>query len=208
MTELMLSAFVTLLVVIDPISLTPIFVALTDGMTAAQRKIVAFRAILIAALTLTLFGLIGDRILATLGIGFPAFRISGGVLLFITAFEMLFAKRRARKEESVHPDEAAPINDPSVFPIAIPLISGPGAIAAIILLMGEHSASFAQQGAILLVMLATLSVTLICFFLAGHIARLLGSTAIDVFTRLLGLLLAALAIQFILDGIRDFTQAL
>ena len=194
-----LTAFVTLFVIIDPIALAPLFVALTQGMDAAQRRTVALRACLIAAALMTLFGLLGDRLLATIGISMPAFRISGGILLFVTALDMLFERRSRRREDQTGEDRP----DPSVFPLAIPLIAGPGAIATVILLAGERP-GIEGLALVVAVMLAVLAVVLVLFLASGALARMLGRTGTNVVTRLLGMLLAALSVQFILDGLRDF----
>ncbi len=194
----LITAFTTLFVIIDPIGLMPIFIALTPGMTNAQRRSVAFRACAVAFGIFALFGFLGEAVLEFVGISMPAFRIAGGVLLFMTALDMLFERRNERREDKV--DEIA---DPSVFPIAIPLIAGPGAIASVILLSGEASGVTGT----LLVLGVTVAVMLVAvaLFLAGGLfERVVGKTGIDVVTRLLGMLLAALSIQFILDGLRDF----
>ncbi|KAB2881719.1 MAG: MarC family protein [Albidovulum sp.] len=194
-----LTAFVTLFVIIDPIALAPLFVALTQGMDAAQRRTVALRACLIAAALMTLFGLLGDRLLATIGISMPAFRISGGILLFVTALDMLF-ERRTQRREGQHAD---PHHDPSVFPLATPLIAGPGAFTTMILLVNNTPATgFAHTLAIHAVMLAVVVLAFLMFLAAPVIERALGRTGIVVITRLLGMLLAALSVQFVLDGIR------
>ncbi|ROT98450.1 MarC family protein [Histidinibacterium lentulum] len=202
-TAELLAAFTALFVVIDPIGLTPIFVALTRGMPDRDRRLLGLRATLIAALLLLLFAVFGEALLGAVGIGMPAFRIAGGVLLFLTALDMLFERRRARREDTAEED---PSDDPSVFPLAIPLIAGPGAIATIILLAGraEGPAEFAS---VLGVTAAVLAIVLLLFLAAGPIERALGKTGVNVVTRLLGMLLAALSVQFILDGLRDFGLA-
>lgn len=194
-----LTAFVTLFVIIDPIALAPLFVALTQGMDPGHRRSVALRACLIAAALMTLFGLLGDRLLATIGISMPAFRISGGVLLFVTALDMLF-ERRTQRREGQHAD---PHHDPSVFPLATPLIAGPGAFTTMILLVNNTPATgLAHTLAIHAVMIAVVVLAFLMFLAAPVIERALGRTGIVVITRLLGMLLAALSVQFVLDGIR------
>lgn len=194
-----LTAFVTLFVIIDPIALAPLFVALTQGMDAVHRRAVALRACLIAAGLMTLFGLLGDKILSVIGITMPAFRISGGILLFVTALDMLF-ERRTQRREGQH---AEPHHDPSVFPLATPLIAGPGAFTTMILLVNNTPATgLAHTLAIHGVMLAVVAIAFLMFLAAGVIERALGRTGIIVITRLLGMLLAALSVQFVLDGIR------
>ncbi len=193
-----LTAFVTLFVVVDPIGLAPLFIALTQGHGGRMRLRIGLRAVLIAAVLLTLFGLLGDALLAAVGISMPAFRIAGGVLLFLTALEMLFERRTQRREGQ----QAEPAHDPSVFPLATPLIAGPGAMAAMILLAGAPGADLAHVALVHLVMLAVLGCVLLMFALATPLERALGRTGTMVVTRLLGMLLAALSIQFILDGLR------
>jgi multiple antibiotic resistance protein len=197
---LYIPAFVTLFVIIDPIGLAPLFVALTQGMTARQRRKVAVRACVVALGLLTLFGVAGEAVLNFLGISMPAFRIAGGVLLFLTALDMLFERRAQRRQgqaDSAHPE------DPSVFPLAIPLIAGPGAIASMILLTGQDGGAALHVLAVHVVMLLVLVVVFAFFLLAAPLERLLGPTGINVVTRLLGMLLAALSVQFVIDGMRD-----
>jgi len=191
-------AFVTLFVIIDPIGLAPLFVALTHGMDARTRRGIAIRACVIAAMLLVLFAALGEAVLGFVGISMPAFRIAGGILLFLTALDMLFERRSKRRE-----DQADERPDPSVFPLAIPLIAGPGAIASVILLTGEMGGlqGFATT---VLVMAAVLGIVFALFMVAGLLERALGRTGINVVTRLLGMLLAALAVQFVLDGLRAF----
>ncbi|MDO5656992.1 MAG: MarC family protein [Paracoccus sp. (in: a-proteobacteria)] len=196
-----ITAWVTMFVVIDPVGLAPLFIAMTSGMSAQRRNRIAIRSIFIAAILLTLFGLVGDRLLAGIGISLDAFRIAGGMLLFLTALDMLFERRTERREGQTADSD----NDPSVFPLATPLLAGPGALASMILLVGT------DQGAvhivmIHLVMLSVLALTLGLFFLAGPIGRALGRTGTMVVTRLLGMLLAALSMQFILDGLHGWAS--
>lgn len=194
----LITAFVTLFVIIDPIGLAPLFVALTHGMDARTRRGIAIRACVIAALLLVLFAALGEAVLGFVGISMPAFRIAGGILLFLTALDMLFERRSKRRE-----DQADERPDPSVFPLAIPLIAGPGAIASVILLTGEMGGLHGFASTVV-VMLAVLAIVFALFMVAGLLERALGRTGINVVTRLLGMLLAALAVQFVLDGLRAF----
>lgn len=198
---LLVTTFVTLFVVIDPIALAPIYIALTQGMSAAERRGVALRAVAVAFGLLALFGLAGEQVLAGMGIGLPAFRISGGLLLFLMAVEMLFEKRTQRREKRTDRPDDGP--DPSVFPLATPLIAGPGALATMILLTAQHPGDIPALIAIHLVMVAVLGLTFVMLSAAGLIERLLGRTGIVVLTRLFGILLAALSVQFVLNGMRD-----
>ena len=191
------TAFVTLLVVIDPVGLLPIFIALTAGMDAPERRAIALRACAVAVALLALFGLAGESVLGVIGISMPAFRIAGGILLFLTALDMLFERRTRRREDKT----GAARTDPSVFPLAIPLIAGPGAIASMVLLTGEAD-SAPGLAAVYAVMIAVVAIVLAFFLAAPLVERLLGRIGIDVVTRLLGMLLAALSVQFVIDGLR------
>ena len=200
--DLAATVFVTLFVVIDPVGLAPLFLALTRGMGQEQRVSIGLRAIGIAFVLLALFGFAGEALLGAVGIGIPAFRIAGGLLLFLTAVDMLFEKRQPRREKSVHEADALP--DPTVFPLATPLIAGPGALATMILLIGPHPGDIAAQATVYLTMTLVLAICWLFFRLSGAIEHVLGPTGINVVTRLLGMLLAALAVQFVLQGLRDF----
>ncbi len=200
--DFLITAFVTLFVVIDPIGTTPIFVSLTHGMPRSRRRGIAVRACTIGLVILTLFGLLGEQVLGFIGISMPAFRIAGGLLLFLTALEMLFGKRTQRRQDQA-PDDPDPDDDPSVFPLAIPLLSGPGGIASMILLTDQASGNPLAFSGIFAVMLVVFAIVFVLFLLAGHIEKALGPTGILVVTRLLGMLLAALSVQFVLDGIQN-----
>ena len=198
------SAFVTLFVIIDPIGLAPLFVAMTTGMPARVRRAVAVRATVIAALLLTVFTLLGEAVLAFVGISMTAFQIAGGILLFLTALDMLIERRTKRREDQAggeHPEPAEDHPDISVFPLATPLIAGPGAIATMILLAGQVEGSVIGTLTVLAVMAVVIALALIMFLSAGMIERALGTTGVNVVTRLLGMLLAALSVQFVLDGL-------
>jgi multiple antibiotic resistance protein len=199
-TAALISAFVTLFVIIDPIGLSPLFAALTTGMSPARRRGIAIRACLVAIGILMAFGLFGEALLGFVGISMAAFKIAGGVLLFLTALDMLFERRQERREDTAGEEIRA--DDPSVFPLALPLIAGPGSIATMILLAG--SADWAGYLAISGVMIAVIAVVFILFLAAPIFERLLGKTGINIVTRLLGMLLAALSVQFVLDGLREF----
>ncbi len=198
---LAVTAFFTLFVVIDPIGLAPMFVAMTSGMTQKQRLRIAATSCLVAVFILTVFGLAGQKLLDFVGISLAAFRISGGILLFITALDMLFERRTARREEKADDASGDLANDPSVFPLAMPLIAGPGALATMILL--SSGADWDVTVMILGVMLAVVALVFVMFLLATPIEKLLGATGVVVTTRLMGMLLAALSVQFVVDGMRD-----
>jgi multiple antibiotic resistance protein len=209
MTELFLAAFVTFFVVIDPPGVLPIFVGLTEGSTARHRRLMAIKSIAIAALVLLGFAYGGEWLLRQLHISLDAFRIAGGALLFLIAIDMLFEKRMERREaraeaalkheQEMHPPPAEP--DISVFPMAIPMIAGPGAIASVLLHMNEAESGTAQLMVLAAVGL-NLLICLVLFLAAGPVSRLIGATFTATLTRILGLVLAALSVQFILDGAR------
>lgn len=197
-TAFLVTAFATLFVVIDPPGLVPLFIALTQGMDSAHRRRLALRACTIAGVLLILFGLAGEAILGFVGISMPAFRIAGGILLFLTALDMLFERRTQRREgQKVDQD-----HDPSVFPLATPLIAGPGAIASVILLVGQGGGTWAATGAVIVLTVVMLAVTFLFLLASPPLERLLGRTGTVVITRLLGMLLAALSVQFVIDGVR------
>ncbi|PPB81611.1 multiple antibiotic resistance protein [Albidovulum inexpectatum] len=194
----LITAFVTLFVVMDPIGLTPVFIALTQGMGASYRRQMAVRACLIALALLALFTVFGESLLGFIGISMPAFRIAGGILLLLTALDMLFERRSQRREgQSIEPH-----HDPSVFPLATPLIAGPGAIATVILLKGQTGGGWAGIGTVMGLVVAVLLLTFALFLVATPLERLLGRTGTNVITRLLGMLLAALSVQFVIDGLK------
>lgn len=201
-TDVMLNAFVTLFVTIDPIGLAPLFLAITSGASKHERIKIGTRAVIAAAGILLTFSLIGHAILSVLGISIAAFRIAGGLLLFVIAFEMVFEKRRERKsksaEEALSDDE---MHDIAIFPLAIPLISGPGAISAVLLLSSQAN-DWIERGSILLIVAIVLALVLFTFVIAGRVEKMLGNNGRNILTRLLGVLLAALAVQFIADGIK------
>ncbi len=196
-TAFLITAFATLFVVIDPPGLVPLFIALTRGMSVERRRAMALRACLIASVLLLLFGIAGEAILNFIGISMPAFRIAGGILLFLTALDMLFERRTQRREGQT----ADADHDPSVFPLATPLIAGPGAIASVILLVGESGPGWGGTAAVLGLMLAMMAVTYSFLLASPPLERALGRTGTIVITRLLGMLLAALSVQFVIDGV-------
>lgn len=198
--EFLLTSFVALFIIIDPIGLTPVFIAITQGMDDSLRRKVALRSVLVSAFVISLFIVGGETVLGFIGISMPAFRIAGGILLFLTALDMLFQRRSKRRENQT---EQELVDDPSVFPLAIPLIIGPGAIATVILIAGAKPGlvGIASTGFITALVLLTVFVF---FSAASRIEKLLGKTGIDVLTRLLGMLLAALSVQFVIEGLVEF----
>ena len=201
MSELFISAFVTLFVVIDPPGCAPIYAGLTKGADAAQRRNMAIRASLIALAILLVFALFGEDLLRALHIELNSFRIAGGFMLFWIAWEMVFEKRTQRREERAERATREHVEDVSVFPMAMPMLAGPGAIAAIMLLMNE--AQGLQQDLVVLgALAAVLVLTMLALIAAGPLIKLLGDRVEAVITRLLGVLLAALAAQYVIDGLR------
>ncbi len=201
--EFVISAVVTLLVVVDPIGLVPAFIAVTHGLPKRARRNVALRACLIAAAILAGSALIGDWLLHTLSIGLPAFRIAGGLLLFSIASEMVFGVRVARQSQQAEEAVDEHVRNIAAFPLAIPLMAGPGAITATVLLAGRAGGQPARIALLLGVIALVLAICVLVFALAARIAGLMGTTGNVVLSRLLGVLLAALAVQFVIDGVRS-----
>ena len=200
--EYLVSAFVTLLVVVDPVGLVPAFVAVTQGLPLRAQRSVALRASLIAAVILAGSALIGDWLLRTLAITLPAFRIAGGLLLFSIASEMVFGVRNVRQSQQAEEAVDEHVRNIAAFPLAIPLMAGPGAITATVLLAGRADDSAAPLLALLGVIALVVAICFAVFTLAGRLSRVMGTTGTVVFSRLFGVLLAALAVQFVIDGVR------
>ena len=201
MIELFISAFVTLFVIIDPPGCAPIFASLTSGADAAHRRAMAIRSVLIASAILVFFGLLGEDLLRVLGISLAAFRIAGGIMLFLIALEMVFEKRTQRRESRANEIVASPEQDDiSVFPMAIPMIAGPGSIASVMLLMARGQ-GLEGSLVVLAALLGVLALTLLALLAAGPLMRLVGQKVEAMITRILGVILAALAAQFVIDGI-------
>lgn len=202
MLELFLSAFIALFVVIDPPGCAPIYAGLTSGASHAQARTMALRACFIATLILLVFAVFGEDLLGALHIELNSFRIAGGIMLFLIALDMVFEKRTQRREERAEKVKATPeIEDVSVFPMAMPMIAGPGSIATIMLLMARAEGTD-QTLVILAAMLAVIALTFAALAAAGPLMRLFGKQVEAVITRLLGVLLAALAAQYVVDGLR------
>jgi multiple antibiotic resistance protein len=201
MIELFVSSLITFFVVIDPPGCAPIYAGLSAAASPAHRKAMAIRAVGVAAAILLVFALFGEDLLHGLGIELASFRIAGGIMLFLIALEMVFEKRTQRREDRAAkvaevPEEA---EDVSIFPMAMPMIAGPGSIASVMLLMSRNDGI--ERTLVVLAALATiLALTLVALLAAGPIMRLLGAKIEAVITRLLGVLLAALAVQFVIDG--------
>lgn len=203
MLEKMLNMFIVLLVVVDPVGVTPVFGALTRGGGDLHRRRMAVKGTLLAAAILLIFALIGDWLLTTLGITLPAFKIAGGVLLFLIAIDMVFARQSGgRSATGREQEEARHKEDISVFPLAFPLIAGPGALTTILLMVGESHGNPLYFVSMIGVLLVILLLTLVCLLMAGRLMKLLGETGANVMDRLFGVILAALAVQFVMDGLK------
>ena len=201
MNELFVSAFITLFVVIDPPGCAPIYAGLTKDASALERRNMAIRASVIALAILLGFALFGEQLLGALHIQLDSFRIAGGLMLFWIAFEMVFEKRTQRREERAEKIAASEVEDVSVFPMAMPMLAGPGAIAAIMLLMNEAD-DLNDQLMVLGALATVLVITMVALVAAGPLMRLFGDRVEAVVTRLLGVLLAALAAQYVIDGLK------
>jgi multiple antibiotic resistance protein len=202
-TEILTTAFVTFLVTVDPFGVAPLFVGLTAHASAAERRRLAVRGVVIGSAILIVFALVGEPLLRALGIGLPAFRIAGGILLLLLAVDMVMARQSGLRTMTPGEDaETHSRSDISVFPLGIPLIAGPGAITSVVLLVGKVSGDISAQAAVIGVLIAVLILTLICLLLAGQLMRLLGVTGINVISRVSGIIVAALAVQFMIDGVR------
>lgn len=201
-----ISAFVTFFTVIDPVGLAPVVVALTAHLSEAQRKLIITRATLISAGIIAFFALVGRFLLDRLGINLYAFDIAGGLLLFLIAVDMLFGRQSGARETKAESEEAMTREDVSVFPLAIPLIAGPGTIATTILYVDLATPHPLELFAVAAAISSTLLVAWLVMRSSIDIIRLFGRTGILVLSRILGILLAALAIQFILNAVVLFLQ--
>lgn len=201
--ETLLNAFAVLLIVIDPVGVAAIFATLTRQHAPQMRRRMAMNATLLASSILLIFFIFGDGLLGLLGITLPAFRIAGGVLLFLLAFDMVVVRQSGLRSTTMREQhEAEQKEDVSVFPLAFPLIAGPGAITTVLLMSAETRGLEASLGLIVMIILV-MGLTLLSLLSAAGLARRLGETGTNVISRLMGLILAALAVQYILDGIRE-----
>jgi len=204
--EFLVSALVTLLVVVDPLGLIPAFLGITAGLPPQARRSAAIRACFIAFAILTGAALAGDWLLRTLSISLPAFRIAGGLLLFSIASEMAFGVRITRQSETAGRAVEEHVRNIAAFPLAIPLIAGPGAITASVLLSGRTGGNLLQLAAFIVIIAVVMAITITAFLLASRIERVLGRTGNTVLSRLLGVILAAMAVQFVVDGVRELLR--
>lgn len=208
MLELFISAFLTFFVVIDPPGCAPIFASLTRTAAAAHRRTQAIRAVLVAACILVFFAVAGEGLLGALGVELSAFRIAGGIMLFAIALDMVFEKRTQRREERADKILATPEEeDVSIFPMAMPMIAGPGSIATVMLLTSKAD-GWNEISVVMGALAAVLLLTMIALIAATPLLRLLGEKIEAIITRLLGVLLAAFAVQFIINGLKEAFPAL
>ena len=203
MIELFGSALVTFLVIIDPPGCAPIFASLTRGTSAAHRRAMAIRSSLIAWAILMFFALLGRQMLHALGISLASFRIAGGILLFYIAVEMVFERRTERREKRAESIEGTPeAEDISVFPMAMPMITGPGSIASAMLWVSRAETPF-HVAVVLAAITVVILITMVTLLASGPMMRLIGDKVEAAITRILGVILAALAAQFVIDGLKQ-----
>lgn len=207
--EGLINLFIVLFVVIDPIGLAPIFGALTRGGSPEYRRRMAVKAILLAGGIMLVFTLTGDYLLQALGISVPAFKIAGGLLLFLVAIDMVFARQSGLRSATVREQEEARFKeDISVFPLAFPLLAGPGALTTILLVIGDARGNPVMFWALLGVLAAVLVMALAALLMAGRIMAMLGETGANVVDRMLGVILSALAVQFVVDGVKNVVSSM
>jgi multiple antibiotic resistance protein len=204
--DFMVSAFVTLVVILDPAGLVPIFIGITEGLTPAERRQVGLRACVIAGTILIGTALGGDVLLRSLGISLPAFQIAGGLLLFSIAAEMVYGTRTERDSRTAEKVADEQVRNLAAFPLAIPMMAGPGAIAATVLLSGR-AGNWMAQGVLVSIIIAVCTLALLAFLFASRIKGALGATGNIVLSRLLGVILAALAVQYVIDGVRTVMKS-
>ena len=203
MIELFSSVLITFLVIIDPPGCAPIFTSLTRGTSAEHRRAMAIRSSLIAWAILMFFALLGKPMLQALGISLASFRIAGGIMLFFIAFDMIFERRTQRREKRAHEIEGTPeAEDISVFPMAIPMITGPGSIASAMLWVSRAEGPI-EVGIVLAAITTVILITMLTLLAAGPLMRLIGEKLEAMITRILGVILAALAAQFVVDGLKQ-----
>lgn len=200
------SALITIFIAVDPIGIVPVFIALTASLSAAEKLRVVRRAVLVAAAILGLFAAVGRALLDALGISVQAFYIAGGILLLLIAIDMLFARPSRTRQTPEEELEALRSTDISVFPLAIPILSGPGAIASVVLYMALAGTNVLKIVAVLASVAISLLVAYITMRLCSVVVRILGETGIHVVGRVMGILLAALAVQFVLNGVATYVH--
>ena len=199
----LLKFFVLLFVVVEPVTLVPVFASLTDGASERYKRKMSLKAVAVSGVVLALFALAGAWFIRMMGISIDAFRIAGGVMLFLIALEMVFARESGTKTTSEEKDEVQQRADISVFPLAFPFIAGPGALATVLLTFGTLKPDWLMTLGLLAVIALVLAITLALLLLAPLVNRVMGVTGAHVVSRLAGVVLAALAVQFMVDGLKD-----
>jgi multiple antibiotic resistance protein len=199
----LLKFFVLLFVVVEPVTLVPVFASLTDGASERYKRKMSLKAVGVSGVVLALFALAGSWFIRMMGISIDAFRIAGGVMLFLIALEMVFARESGTKTTSEEKDEVQQRADISVFPLAFPFIAGPGALATVLLTFGTLKPDWLMTLGLLAVIALVLGITLALLLLAPLVNRVMGVTGAHVVSRLAGVVLAALAVQFMVDGLKD-----
>ncbi|EAT12339.1 MarC family protein [Bermanella marisrubri] len=202
MLETFVIAFTTLFAVVGPIDVSAVYAAITVGTSSAERKSMAYRGVAIALVILLIFAFIGELLLAKLGISLPALKIAGGILLLLMAVDMVYARSSSGNSTTDEEQtEASGKQDISVFPLATPLLAGPGAMGATILLMAKASSDVSHQAMVILAIFSIMAISLVLLLLAKNVQRFFGLTGMHVISRIFGVLLCALAVQFMIDGI-------
>ncbi len=203
MLDIIIPVFTTLFVTIDPLGIIPVFISLTNGSSERYKHQMAIKSCIIGFCVLTAFAIAGKKLFSLLGIDIPAFRIGGGIMLFIIALEMVFEKRTDRREDSANKINEATHDDISVFPLAIPLIAGPGSITSLFLFTSHYGDNVVSQGIVIAVMLGVVFITYLAFYFSTIIDKALGKTITNILSRIFGIILVAMSVQFIIDGIKE-----
>jgi multiple antibiotic resistance protein len=195
------TAFATAFTIIDPVGMIPLTISVTVDATPARRAAIADQAILVAAVVILIMGVVGKKVLDSLGITLPAFTIAGGALLFLISVDMLFGRKTGAKQTPEEERADAESTNPAVFPLAVPMIAGPGTIATVLVLVTLAGGDRAALAIVFAAYASAMTVTWICMRLSTQILRVIGTTGVHVVTRLFGILLSALAVQFVLNGL-------
>ncbi len=203
MTPFIATAFATAFTIIDPVGMIPLTISVTATASHEQRRAIVDRAVLVASAVIFAMAVAGRLILDSLGITLPAFTIAGGILLFLIAIDMLFARKTGAKQTQEEEREGAESGNPAVFPLAIPMIAGPGTIATVLVLVSIARGNHAQEALVFAAYASAMIVTWICMRASAQLLRVIGNTGITVITRLFGILLSALAIQFVINGLAE-----
>ena len=200
--------FVTLIAIINPVEAAAAFATLTGSFGPKQKATIALRSSIVATLILLGFGFVGEALLNAIGVGFPAFRIAGGLLLLRVGFNMVFAKETGTQRlDEDEQEAAAQSDDPSVFPLAIPIITGPGALTTIVAILSKKDQTPFEIGAVVVVVLVVMAITFVSMRASSAVTRVLGPTGVNAVGRIMGVLVSAIAIQLVLDGVEEFFPA-